>query len=339
MLKIENLFSCSIRRLHFSAVLVLAILLIPAAGISTHTGPANDFAEWLAGMKKDALDAGISPDTIRSTLDGLSCIPQVVSLDRRQPETRLNFPDYLKNVVSRERIDRGRSLFKSQKPLLDEIFEQYGVEPRFLVSLWGIESDYGRRSGSFPVIGALATLAYDGRRSFFFRRELLNALRIIDQGHIDAAGMSGSWAGATGQFQFMPSSFLSYAVDHDRNGCMDIWNDQGDALASAANYLKKAGWSSGRPWGMEINLPEGFDRSLIGLRTKKKMTEWSTLGIRLSDGGSLPASGDAAASVIQPHGSERYFLVHGNFRVFLQWNRSTFFALAVGLLADLIAAE
>ena len=322
--------------LFHSSVFAVAVLLL--AGAPAAAGGASDqnFARWLDGIRKEASEAGISAAVIDSALSGLAPVPRVVELDRRQPEVTRSFAEYLKMTVSQQRIDRGRQLIETHGSLLDDIRARYGVAPHYLVSLWGIETNYGGYTGGFPVIGALATLAYDGRRSAFFRQELLNALRIIDQGHVDAARMTGSWAGAMGQVQFMPSSFLTFAVDYSGDGRMDIWNDTGDALASAANYLKRSGWVPGRRWGREVRLPGGFDRSLVGLNVKKNLNQWDDLGVRRADGGALPTGVDIPASIVQPDRGGRYFLVYENFRVFLRWNRSVYFGLAVGLLADAI---
>ena len=210
------------------------------------------------------------------------------------------------------------------------------MQPEFVVALWGIETSYGERTGGFPVLAAVATLAYDGRRSRYFRREFLNALKIIDDGHISAENMNGSWAGAMGQVQFMPSSFQSYAVDYDGDGRIDIWNNVGDALASAANYLARSGWKEGQGWGQEIQLPEGFNKKLISSRIRKSLSEWQRIGILAKE---FPQNSNLQASIVQPDGEGgRAFLAYPNYRVILKWNRSNFFAVAVGTLAGRIGA-
>jgi membrane-bound lytic murein transglycosylase B len=315
-----------------SAALITACVLMMIGPARAATG--EDFTEWLEGVRKEASAAGISDATIESAFKNLTLLPRVVELDRRQPEVTRTFRSYLKHAVSKQRVDQGKRLFDAHRPLFENIGARYGVPPRYLVALWGIESNYGGYTGGFSVIGALATLAYDGRRSSFFRAELLNALKIIDHGHIDTPNMTGSWAGAMGQVQFMPSSFLSFAVDYDDDGRVDIWNNVSDALASAANYLKRAGWVSGLKWGREVTLPEGFDRSLVGLDVQKSIDQWARLGVRRPGGNGLPAGTGVSASVVQPDGSGRSFLVYENFRVLLKWNRSVYFGLAVGLLAN-----
>lgn len=317
--------------------LVFYAALFGAAVISVGSSQAatgEDFTDWLEGVRQEASQAGISSRAIESAFAGLVPLPRVIELDRRQPEVTRTFRSYLKRAVSDQRINQGKRLFKAHGSLLEQIGARYGVPPRYLISLWGIESNYGNFTGGFSVIGALATLAYDGRRSSFFRAELLNALKIIDQGHIDAGNMTGSWAGAMGQVQFMPSSFLSFAVDYNEDGRMDIWNNVSDALASAANYLKGAGWVSGLKWGREITLPAGFDRALVGLDVQRSIDEWARLGVLRVGGGGLPTGTGISASIVQPDRSGRSFLVYDNFRVLLKWNRSVYFGLAVGLLAD-----
>jgi membrane-bound lytic murein transglycosylase B len=295
------------------------------------------FAAWLAAFRAEAEAAGISKETL-SALDATQPIARVIELDRRQPERRFTFQQYLDRVIPDSRVQMGRARFAEHKAILEEIGEKYGVQPRFLVALWGIETDYGRNTGGFRVVDALATLAHDGRRAAFFRSELLNALKIIDGGHITADGMQGSWAGALGQCQFMPSSFLSYAVDHTGDGRRDIWTSLPDVFASSANYLSRHGWQAGQTWGRRVRLPEGFDRDLVGLDTQKPLEEWQALGVRRADGGDLPTA-SFPGSIVQPGGQGGpAYLVYENYRVIMRWNRSQYFATAVGLLADRIGA-
>jgi len=210
------------------------------------------------------------------------------------------------------------------------------VQPRFIVAFWGIETDFGRLDGGFSVVAALATLAYDGRRSKFFRGELIRAIRILDQGHITPERMKGSWAGAMGNFQFMPSSFENFAVDYDGDGKRDIWRNKKDAFASAANYLSKSGWKNDQTWGRQITLPAGFDQKLVGLKVRKRMSEWQALGVRKVDGSALPKR-ELMASLVQATRGP-VFLTYNNYRVILKWNRSTYFAVAVGTLAEKIGS-
>jgi membrane-bound lytic murein transglycosylase B len=206
-----------------------------------------------------------------------------------------------------------------------------------VVALWGIETDFGRLKGGFSVVQAVATLAYDGRRSAYFRRELFDALTIIDQGHITATAMTGSWAGAMGQNQFMPSSFLRYAVDYDGDGRRDIWTNHADVFASTANYLRTVGWREDQTWGRPVRLPKAFDVSMAKLEVQKPIAEWQALGVRRTDGAALPAK-DLSASIVLPAGNGGpAYMIYENFRVILKWNRAQFFATAVGSLADQLA--
>lgn len=317
-------------RVLFAALL---LALVPAA---LPARAAADFSRWLEALRSEAAAQGISQATLNAALSDLTPIPRVIELDRRQPERTLTFDEYLERVVSETRIAQARREYLRHRPLLEEIGRRYGVPPRFIVALWGIESSFGHNTGSYRVIPALATLAYDGRRSTFFRSELLAALRILDQGHVTPEDMRGSWAGAMGQNQFMPSSFLQYAVDHDGDGRRDIWRSHADVFASTANYLARAGWDAAYTWGREVHLPPGFDPALAGLDTRKPLAEWQALGVRRRDGGDLPAVAISASLVLPGGPGGPAFLVYDNYRAILRWNRSTYFATAVGLLADAI---
>jgi membrane-bound lytic murein transglycosylase B len=230
----------------------------------------------------------------------------------------------------------GRRHFALNKPLLEEVGRKFGVQPRFIVALWGVETRYGTYTGGFPVIAALATLAYDGRRSDYFRGELLKGLTILEEGHIAPADMMGSWAGAMGQSQFMPSSFLDFAVDFDGDNRRDIWTTSADVFASAANYLARSGWRNDQTWGREVTLPNGFDPALADLDVVKRLSAWQALGVRRADGSDLPTR-DLKASVVLPGGEGGpAYVVYSNYRTILKWNRSHYFAMSVGRLADLI---
>lgn len=308
---------------------ILAALAVPAAA-----DPAFD--AWLEGVRKEARERGLKDSTIESALSDIGPIKRVVELDRRQPEFKLTLDRYLSRVVSRARIEKGRARLAEHRDLLGKISAKYRVQPRFVVALWGIETDFGRYLGGFPVIPALASLAYDGRRSAYFRKELFNALTVIDQGHIAAKDMMGSWAGAMGQNQFMPSSFLRYAVDYDGDGRRDIWGTLGDVFASSANYLSKVGWRGDQTWGRMVRLPKGFDRTAIGLKVRKGLRDWQRLGVRRPDGRNLPTR-NLRSSILQPDGANgSAYVVYDNFRAILRWNRSNLFATAVGTLADRI---
>lgn len=321
-------------RLLLPAVLLFLATFNPAA-----VAAEVAFDQWLIALRAEALGKGISADTVHTALNDVRPIPRVIELDRRQPEFTMTFEQYIERVVPATRIQLGQQKLRENEALLREIGALFGVQPRFIVALWGIETNFGQNTGGFAVIPALATLAHDGRRSAFFRKELLHALTIIDQGHIAAADMTGSWAGAMGQNQFMPSSFLSYAVDHDRDGRQNIWTSRADIFASMANYLRGVGWRGDETWGRQVILPAGFNPDLTGLEVEKRLSEWQALGVRRADGGDLPAR-DLMASIVLPDGpGGRAYAAYNNYRSILKWNRSTYFATAVGHLSDAIAVR
>lgn len=322
------------RRHLLTAALVAAAVFNP---LQAQAEPDAKFLAWLDGVRAEALGKGISDATLSRALDGVEPIPRVIELDRNQPESTITFTQYIKRIVSPARVKAGRANLEKHRAILETVSGEFGVQPRFIVALWGIETNFGQFTGGFPVVDALATLAYDGRRSDYFRGELMNALQILEEGHITPEDMKGSWAGAMGQSQFMPSSFLNFAHDHDGDGAKDIWNTQADVFASAANYLKGVGWNDDLTWGREVKLPEGFDTSLATLDVVKSIPEWQALGVRRTDGSDLP-SRRLDASIVLPGGAgQPAFMVYDNYRATLRWNRSHYFATAVGLLSDRIA--
>lgn len=315
-----------------------------ACGAIANIGRAQsvDFDTWLREFRSEARRSGISDRTLDEALNGLAPVARIIELDRRQPETRLTFPEYLARVVTPARVQNGISRLREHEAVLRQVSARFSVPSRFVVALWGIESDFGRSTGGFSVIAALATLAHDGRRSQYFRTELLNALRIIDRGHIAARDMRGSWAGAMGQCQFMPSSFLNFAVDFDGDGRADIWTNRADVFASIANYLSRSGWRAEHGWGREVLAPPGLDRSVVAdtraelTQRQRSLADWTRAGLRQIDGRPLSAREESAA-LIQPDGADGpAFLVYPNFRVIMAWNSSFRFAIAVGMLADQI---
>ncbi len=322
---------CSLAAL---AVALAYLFLVPVFSARAQDAA---FDQWLDGVRRDAAAAGISPSTIEAALTGLAPIERVLELDRRQPEFTRTFWSYLDNAITQGRVDRGRALVAEHGELLRRIRRRYNVQPSYLIAFWGLESAFGKYTGGFSVIGALATLAQDTRRGAFFRIQLLDALRILDQGHIRVAEMEGSWAGAMGQLQFMPSTFANYAIDFDGDGRRDIWADLPDVFASAANYLSSMGWRGDEKWGREVRLPADFDWELASLKLRKPIAEWGRLGVRRADGSALPAA-DIAGAIVVPGGHKGpAFLVYGNFDKILNWNRSLLYAIAVGHLADRIA--
>lgn len=296
-------------------------------------GEAN-FEEWVRGVKAEAIEQGISGSLVDQAFQDVEPIPRVLELDRKQPESRMTFVEYRQMIVSAERIAQGREMMAQHRDLLHQVGQRYGVQPRFIVALWGIETFYGKNSGGYRIVDALATLAFDGRRSQYFRTELLNALRILQDGHTSLDTMKSSWAGAMGQCQFMPSSFLQLAVDFDGDGRKDIWNTPGDVFASAANYLSQSGWQGTQIWGRQAQLPVGFDSKQASLKISKPLQIWQNIGIRTLDGSDLPLA-SMKASIVLPDGEGGpAYLVYDNYRVIMKWNRSTYFATSVGLLAD-----
>lgn len=293
----------------------------------------QSFDDWLAELRAEARERGISEQTL-AALDDIEPLERVIELDNSQPEFVQTFTRYIDLRVTPGQVSRGRALLDEHADLLREVQRQYGVQPHYLVAFWAIESNYGRATGGFQVLDALATLAYDPRRSDFFRRELLTALQILDDGHIAPAAMSGSWAGAMGQLQFLPSVFYQYGVDGDGDGHIDIWNSLPDIFYSAANFLSQSGWRGDERWGREVLLPDDFDFQLAGTGTSKSLQEWADMGLQRVDGGPLPVA-DMEASVILPAGaSGPAFLAYSNYRATLRYNPSTFYALTVGHLAD-----
>ncbi len=316
--------------------LILAVVLA-ATTLAAHPSTAETYSAWLAELRAEALANGVRAETFDVAFAGSAPIARIVELDRAQPEFTLTFVEYLARVVPAARIDRARARLEETRLLIDATAKKYRVQPRFVVALWGIESDFGRATGGFGVIDALATLAFDGRRSAYFRTELMHALEILDAGHISPERMTGSWAGAMGQGQFMPSTFVNFAVDADGDGRRDIWDSRADVFASMANYLSKLGWRDDQTWGREVGLPPGFDSALADGKSIKRLGAWQALGVRRADGDDLP-SRQLRAGIVTPDGEGGpAFLVYDNFRVLLKWNRSIYFALAVGHLADRIA--
>jgi membrane-bound lytic murein transglycosylase B len=310
-----------------------------SAGLLPAAANEIDFATWLGSFKAEARSHGISERTLQSALGHVTPIARVIELDHKQPEFTLTFDEYIARVVPQARVDKGRELLAKNRGLLERIASRYGVQPRFVVALWGIESDYGRVTGDFPVVDALATLAYDGRRSGYFRGELLDALTILERGYIDLTSLRGSWAGAMGQNQFMPSSYLHYAVDFDGKGQRDIWHNPADVFASTANYLSQLGWRADESWGRPVKLPKEFNESFADLSVQKQLVEWNAIGVRTSDGTLLPDR-PPTASIVIPEGVDGpAFLAYGNFRALMKWNRSVFFAVGVGLLADRVGGQ
>jgi len=294
------------------------------------------FARWVTGFRAAARAAGISDATLHVAFDDVHYLPRVVELDRAQPEFTRTVWDYLDSAVSPQRVALGQDKLLQLRSEADAAAARYGVPPSIVVAIWGIESNYGGNYGDIPTIDALATLGFEGRREEWARGQLLAALKILQSGDIARPNMIGSWAGAMGQTQFLPSVFLAYAVDADGDGRRDIWGSMADVVASTANFLARSGWQAGQPWGTEVRLPPGFDVGRADAELRQSSAQWAAEGVRTIDGAPLPEL--AAASILLPAGARGpAFLVGPGFRAILRYNNSTSYALAVGLLAQRLA--
>lgn len=291
--------------------------------------------EWVDAVRVEALEQGIPPDLFDRAFAGIhEPNRQIKSFARSQPEHRLTFMKYRNSRVDNYRIAIGRKEYKKNKEVLEDIGQKYGVNPCFIVSFWGMETSYGSYMGNFPVIKALATLAYDSKRKDFFRKELFIALHILKEGHVRLEDFKGEWAGASGQPQFLPSSWVRYGVDYDGDGRKDIWKSKPDAFASIANYMKQNGWQTGEPWAIQVKLPAHFDMKLEGKSTIKPVSEWNALGVRTENGQPLPYQ-NLQGSIVQPFGGPT-FLAFPNYKMILRYNNSIYYAGAIGYLADKI---
>jgi len=332
------------------------IALLIAGSVAQAFRPAQSdarpsFTDFLAGVRAEALARGISRETVDAALTGIDePMPVVIERDRAQAEAVQSFERYLAHHVSAKTIRNGRNLLARHEALLADVGRAYGVPPGIIVGIWGMESNYGRFSGVRPTIAALATLAWDPRRSSFFRGELFDALEIVDGGDVDLSRLKGSWAGAMGQVQFMPSSYLAYAEDFDGDGHRDIWSTTADVFASIANYLIGHGWQPGEAWGREVKVPPAAERR-IGADVARRngacqatrdmtvalpLDEWQKLGVRQLNDHALPKSALTASLV---SGSRRHFLVYRNYDALLDYNCAHAYALSVGLLADRIGVQ
>jgi membrane-bound lytic murein transglycosylase B len=316
---------------------LFAVPLIAAAGRPLRALAAEeDFAGFIAAVRREALAQGIRVGAVDYALRGAQYLPHVIELDHQQPEHTMTLGGFLEKVVTPQKISDGRAELADNWPLLTRVYQRFNVQPRFIVALWAVESNFGKVMGNYSVISSLATLAYDGRRSSYFRPELIAALRIIDEGNIHPDAMLGSWAGAMGQCQFMPSTFLNFAVDFDGDGKRDIWGDRADVLGSIANYIGQLGWRGDQGWGRSVVVPANFDTRLTGLEIRRPTADWSRMGVRPADTSPLPG-GDS--SLVMPDGNTGpALLVTDNFRAIMKWNKSTYFAAAVGMLADSFGA-
>lgn len=312
--------------------LFLSVLIVVTSMVAAQ--PSQSWDSWLKELRVEAKAHGITDTTFDMAFKGVKPNKRVNHFAKTQPEKRLTFLKYRKTRIDPYRITLGVREYKKHRQTLDNIGEQYGVDPHFITAIWGIETSYGRYMGDFPVIGSLATLAYDSDRTKFFRKELLVALKIVQDGHVDLEHFKGEWAGASGHSQFLPSSWKKFAVDYDGDGHKDIWNDLQDVFASIANYLLQNGWKVNEPWAYEAQLPPNFNYGLIGFDQKHSVATWRQAGLILPHGVQWP-SDNIQASLIEQYGGP-YMLVFDNFRVLLRYNNSKFYAGSVGYLADSI---
>lgn len=305
----------------------------PAEAVPSEAVLQQGFARWVEGFLATARAAGMGEATLHAAFDGVRYLPRVVALDRAQPEFTRTVWDYLDNTVSPQRIRLGQDKLLQIRAEADAAVARYGVPATILAAIWGMESNYGSNYGNIPTIDALATLGFEGRRADWARGQLLAALQILQNGDIDRAHMVGSWAGAMGQTQFLPSNFLAYAVDADGDGKRDIWGSMADVMASTAYFLARSGWQADQPWGTEVQLPPGFDVARADTTVRQSPEQWAAEGVRPMDGASLPTLADA--DLLLPAGARGpAFLVGPNFRALLRYNNSTSYALAVSLLAQ-----
>ncbi len=320
--------------------LALSFSAVACANVTSFAPP--EYLNWLEDLKKEMEDKGISRRTLDTVYaqDFYHPAPEVVKIDRRQIEFALTSADYINRVVTAGRVKQGRQYYRELQPLLKQIEARYGVPGNYLIAFWGVETNFGSNFGGYNTIDALTTLSYDTRRPKFFRGQLYEALKIIDTWNIDYTRMQGSWAGAMGHFQFMPSTFNAYAVDFNNDGQIDIWHSFEDAAASAANYLSSIGWKADQPWGMEVSLPWNFDFSQTGRSNKKTVARWRRLGVKTADRQDISLNRELQGAIIIPEGKKgQAYLVFDNFDKIMQWNRSENYALAIGLLSDYIVSD
>lgn len=312
------------------------LLAILAALCVLASGPAfaESYDQWLQGFGQRAQRQGITTETLTMAFEGVRPSQKVIELDGKQPEKKIGFDEYYKRTVTADRVAKGQRYLRDNWQLLSRIEKQSGVQAQYVIALWGIETSYGTNTGGFDLIQALSTLAWEGRRGQYFESELVKALKILQGGHVRRSEFKGSWAGAMGQIQFMPSSWFAYALDYDGDGHKDIWSTRADVYASAANYLTRSGWSEGQRWGRQVTLAPNFNTSYINSNAKFGLAEWAKMGVRDIP----PGEPNMKATLIRPDGAGgKTYLVYNNFQTIMSWNRSKYFALSVGMLADKIA--
>jgi len=315
---------------------LLVFTLNAQAQSEPFTPSDSDFKAWITEFKKQAHQKGISQSTLDSAFKNVTLNKKVLESDKKQPEFTKTFFDYFNRAVSDTRVANGQKNYEAHKALLDQVTKKYGVPGRFIVAFWGLETNYGSYTGKLPIIESLATLAYDPRRSQFFSTQLMSALTILDRGDVPLSEMKGSWAGAMGQCQFMPSNYVQYAVDGDGDGKINLWDSLPDVFYSAGNFLNHLGWKAEENWGREVTLPKGFNYALADNKTARSLAEWKKMGITLADGRVLPNEDMQAKLLLVSDYKGPAFLVYNNFRVIKRWNNADKYAVSVGHLADRI---
>ncbi len=309
------------------------------APISVSHGNENKaFTDYVLGLKQEAVERGFTPELLDPAFATIALREKVIRSDRNQPERKITLTEYLKTRVPDWKVKQAVDLLQEHHDILTQVEQKFGVQKRFIVALWGNESNFGKIQGKVPVLAALATLAFEGRREALFRKQFFAALDILQQGHVPLERFTGSWAGAMGQSQFLPSSFLTYAVDFDGDGKTDIWSSYADVFASIANYLAKEGWRDDQTWGRQVTLldPELSKLASLSLSERKSLAQWQTLGVRRFNGESLPKA-DVLANLIMPDGpTGRAYLVYNNFQTLMKWNRSSYFGVSVAYLSERI---
>lgn len=316
-------------------ILLLIGVLLSAQGLSKEKPSYETYVE---ALKSEAFTKGFSKQTIQTAFEGIKYYKRAVKADKNQPEFKLTLDTYLPRAVPEWKVSQAVKKYNENRALLEKVGKAFNVQPRFIVALWGVETNFGRLQGNYQIISALATLAYDGRREALFKKQLFAALQILEDKHISKEKFLGSWAGAMGQSQFMPTSFLAYAYDFDGDGKKDIWNNKADVFASIANYLSSEGWNGKYTWGRQVKLPADFNYELAGLKKDKmkSLDEWQKLGVRRYDGSHLPTTNIKASLIMPDDEKGRIYLVYNNYHTLMHWNRSTYFGSAVGLLSDMI---
>mgnify|MGYP000224048763 CR=1 FL=1 len=336
-----------IKTLALSLSLMVSSQVTFAADKSASTTKPS-FEQYIVALKQEAIAKGFEQALIDESFANVTFHKRAVKADRNQPEKVETLDTYLPKRLPKWKVKRARDMYKKHQVLLEKVAAEYGVQARFIVALWGLETNFGKIMGNYNVISALSTLAYEGRREVFFKKQLWAALKILKEGHINIANMKGSWAGAMGQNQFMPTSFVAYAVDGDGDGKKDIWGNQADVFSSMANYLKKEGWNDELTWGRQVKLPDGFDTALAipkntgsrknwlkaWAKTEKTLAQWQALGIRRTDGTNLPKVDIKAALVFPDDANGRAYLAYNNYKSLMHWNLSYYFVSSVGHLSD-----